>query len=323
MSPESATVVERFVDVSGRSVRVRVHGEGRPVLLINGLGANVTMWASLLEQLGEFRVITFDAPGTGRSQAPVLPYKVSRIADVAVRVLDELGLEQVDVLGYSLGGGVAQQLGLDHPERVRRLVLVSSSCGAGAVPGSMLALMAVMTPARHYAKSGYRVSMKMVNLAPAEKDSSRLREQAATWHQEAPPSIRGYTLQMTAFSVFNSLPWLHRVKHPTLVLSGADDRLVPAANSAVLAAYLPNARLSVFERWGHYLLHDPASGAGAVVADFLGADAHATSQAWLDARSVDREEMSELIRATPRSAHPSQFLNGLLRRLYRIQDEVE
>ena len=66
----------------------------------------------------------------------------------------------------------------------------------------------------------------------------------------------GYMLQMTAFSTFNSLPWLHRVSQPTLVLSGEQDRLMPVANSAVLASHLPNARLRVFEHWGHYLLHD-------------------------------------------------------------------
>ncbi len=323
MSRAAEEVAERFVDVSGRSVRVKVHGSGPPVLLINGLGANVSMWLPLLERLRDFQVITFDAPGTGKSQAPLLPYKISAISEVAVHVLDALGLDQVDVLGYSLGGGVAQQLALDHPDRVRRLVLVSSSCGAGAVPGSLLALMAVMTPARHYAKSGYRVAMKMVNLAPAEKGSAYLREQTANWHHESPPSMRGYSLQMSAFSVFNSLPWLHQVKHPTLVLSGSDDRLIPAANSAVLAAYLPHARLRVFDQWGHYLLHDAASGAGDVVADFFGADAYADSQAWSEAGTMSREDMVKRVRATPRSAHPSQFMNSLVRRFYRVQQEEE
>ena len=323
MTTESAKLVERFVDVSGRSVRVRVQGEGRPLLLINGLGANVSMWATLLKQLEGFQVITFDAPGAGRSKAPLFPYRLSWIAKVAVRVLDELELERVDVLGYSLGGGVAQQFALEYPERVRRLVLVSSSCGAGAVPGSLRALMAVMTPARHYAKSGYRIAMKMVTLAPAEKDSRPLKEQAENWHHEAPPSVRGYTLQMTAFSMFNSLPWLHRVSHPTLVLSGTHDRLVPMANSAVLAAYLPNARLSVFDQWGHYLLHDAASGAGRTVADFLGADNYSTSKAWKDARAVSQEDMAALVRAAPRSRHPSKYMNGIVRRIYSIQGQED
>jgi len=309
-------MVERFLDVSGRRFRVRVHGEGQPVLLINGLGSNVAMWDPLLKRLEGFQVITFDAPGVGQSQAPLVPYTLSRIAAVASSVLDELGHEHVDVLGYSLGGAVAQQLAIQDPERVRRLVLVSSSCGAGAIPGSLLALMAVMTPARHYTKSGYSVAMKLVRLAPAEKESDALREQMANWHHEAYPSVRGYTLQMAAMSMFNSLPWLHRVKQPTLVLSGSDDRLVPLANAAVLAAYLPNARLRIFDRWGHYLLHDAASGAGDTVADFLGTQNHATSAAWKHARTVSEEEMAAFVRAAPRSAHPYQYMNWLVRRRY-------
>ncbi len=107
MTTAHAPYAEHFVDVAGRAVRVRVQGDGPPLLLINGLGANVSMWVPLLEELKGFEVITFDAPGTGRSPAPRLPYTVAHIAQVAVRVLDALGHDQVDVLGYSLGGGVA------------------------------------------------------------------------------------------------------------------------------------------------------------------------------------------------------------------------
>lgn len=323
MSQGSDHAVERFVDISGRAVRVRVYGSGQPVLLINGLGANVAMWGPLVERLHDFQVITFDAPGTGKSQAPLFPYRIAAISDVASHILDALGHEQVDVLGYSLGGGVAQQFAHDHPDRVRRLVLVSSSCGAGAVPGSLVALMAVMTPARHYVKSGYRVAMKMVNLAPAEKESAYLREQTANWHHESPPSMRGYSLQMSAFSVFNSLPWLHKIPQPTLVVTGSHDRLIPSANSAMLAAHLPNARLRVFDQWGHYLLHDAASGAGDAVADFFSADDHDGSQAWSDAQPVSHEDMVEMVNATPWSAHPSSMMNRFVRRLYKIREQVE
>ena len=264
-------------------------------------------------------MITFDAPGTGLSKAPLLPYPLSFIVDVAIGVLDELGHQQVDVLGYSLGGAVAQQLALQAPLRVRRLVLASTSCGAGAIPGPLRALMAVVTPARYYAKSGYRVASKIINLAPAERDSQFLKDQIDNWHREAAPSMRGYALQINAFSLFNSLPWLHRVKQPTLVISGTDDRLVPMANSALLAAYLPNARLAVFDRWGHYLLHDPSSGAGSAIRDFLEPDDHKVTSAWMNARTVSQEDMREVIRSAPRSAHPYQVTNALIRRLYPLQ----
>ena len=278
---------ERFLDVDGRKVRVRVSGEGPPVLLINGLGANVATWTSLVQQLPGFEVISFDAPGVGRSQGPRVPYTIARIADVARHVLDDLGREKVDVLGYSLGGAVAQQLAARYPERVRRLVLVSSSCGAGAIPGSLPALLAVSTPARHYGQLGFRLSMRMMDLAPAERESGFVEAQHGAWHREAPPSPFGYLLQMGAFTAFHSLPWLHQVSSPTLVLSGSHDRLIPLANGAVLAAYIPKAKLLVFERWGHYMLHDPASGAGAAVADFFGSPRHTDSSSWRSAHNSE------------------------------------
>jgi poly(3-hydroxyoctanoate) depolymerase len=309
---------EQFIDVDGRKVRIRVTGEGPPVLLINGLGANVATWTSLVSQLQGFEVISFDAPGVGRSATPKAPYTISRIADVAVRVLEELGHDEADVLGYSLGGAVAQQLAAKHPHRVRRLVLVSSSCGAGAIPGSLPALLAVSTPARHYGQLGYRLSMRMMDLAPAEKESGFVEAQHGAWHREAPPSPVGYLLQMGAFSAFHSLPWLHRVTSPTLVLSGSHDRLMPLANAAVLTAYIPHARLRVFDRWGHYMLHDPASGAGTAVAEFFRAARHTSSSAWKAGHSVDRPAMERYVRAAPGSAHPARFTHGLVRRLSRL-----
>lgn len=315
-------VIERFIDVSGRSVRVHVQGDGPPVLLINGLGANLTMWTPLVCQLEGFQVISFDAPGTGKSRTPRLPYRLSMIADVAGRVLDELGHEQVDVLGYSLGGAVAQQLALQDPGRVRRLVLVSTSSGAGAVPGSWRALMAVMTPARHYAKAGYAAAMKIIDLAPAEKESNFLRAQAGSWHHGSPPSVRGYALQMTAFSLFNSLPWLHRIQQPTLVLSGTDDHLIPLANGAILAAYMPEARLRVMDRWGHYMLQDPSSGAGREIAGFLSAEDHTQSTAWTAAAPVAPSEMDEYVRNAPKSGHPMRHINSLVRLVNPVRKDA-
>ena len=319
MSAELRALGDRYATIAGRRVRFRVQGEGSPVLLINGLGGNVATWSPLLERLHGFEVITFDAPGAGRSQTPRRPYTIGAIADIAAKVVRAAGHEQVDVLGYSLGGAVAQRLALTRPDLVRRLVLASTSCGAGAVPGALRALLAVSTPARHYSTSGYRAAMSMIDLAPAEKKSERVGEQVAAWHREAAPSPVGYALQMSAFTTFHSLSWLHRVAKPTLVLTGSNDNLVPMANSAMLAAYLPDARLRVFEGWGHYLLHDPASGAGDVVADFFGAADHAQTMAWRSAESVAPVEMREYLSSAPRSAHPFSIASALVRRLHPIR----
>ncbi len=323
MTTEPATGIDRIVEICGRRVRVRIRGDGPPVLLINGLGANVATWTPLLEQLPGFQLIAFDAPGTGLSKAPVLPYRIAHLADIARRVLDAVGVERADVLGYSLGGAVAQQLAHQEPERVRRLVLVGSSCGVGQVPGPLRAALAVLTPARHYAQAAHRAAMYMVGLAPAEKDSRNIGDLVAGWHQEAAPSMRGYALQMTAFSSFTSLPWLHRIVAPTLVISGSDDNLMPLANSAVLAAYLGNARLHIVQRWGHYLLHDASSGGAATIAEFLDAEDYEASAAWKDARVVSRDDLADFVQAAPRSVNPAALTNGVVRALFPPRSRAE
>ena len=113
------------VSVEGIRLHVEEYGDGPPLLLINGIGAHAGMWKPLREALPGPRLIAFDAPGTGRSATPPIPLSLEALARVAEGVLDELGVEQADVLGYSFGGAVAQRLARRAPERVRRLVLAA------------------------------------------------------------------------------------------------------------------------------------------------------------------------------------------------------
>src|SRR5690349_17300045 len=108
----SATTRERLVHALGLDVFVRERGNsGHPILLVNGIGGNVEMWGPLEERLSRSaRTIVFDSPGTGRSSTPLYPMSISMLARLLVRTLDELGHRRVDVLGFSLGGLVAQQL---------------------------------------------------------------------------------------------------------------------------------------------------------------------------------------------------------------------
>ena len=122
-----------MVSVRGLEIFVRERGQGFPLLMINGIGANVDMLVTTETALARgSRTIVFDAPGTGRSSTPILPLPIVSVAHVACDLLDELGYPQTDVLGFSHGGLVAQELARIAPERVRRLALVSTACGWGA-----------------------------------------------------------------------------------------------------------------------------------------------------------------------------------------------
>src|SRR4051794_20910420 len=122
--------VERTIRVGGVRLHVREVGRGGPpVLLINGLGAHTAMWEHLEQALSGLHLIEFDAPGVGQSPAPPFPVTIPALAWLAKRVLEATGVNRADVLGYSMGGLVAQQLAISTPRLVRRLVLVATSCG--------------------------------------------------------------------------------------------------------------------------------------------------------------------------------------------------
>ena len=118
--------------IAGTELFVRETGDGPPVLLINGMGAHHGMWEPLMNGLPTFRTIAFDAPGIGLSPPRSEPMSIQALARLCGALIDTLGHPRVDIIGYSFGGTVAQQLARTAPERVRRMVLVNTSCGWGA-----------------------------------------------------------------------------------------------------------------------------------------------------------------------------------------------
>ncbi len=147
--------MEHELRIRGLRLHVREAGDGPPLLLVNGIGAHVGMWRPLEQTLPDIRVISYDAPGTGRSETPLLPLTIPALAGLAEGVLDALGCEQVDVLGYSFGGIVAQHLARRAPERIRRLVLAATTPGWGGVSGSLAMMAHMSTPLRYYSRSYY------------------------------------------------------------------------------------------------------------------------------------------------------------------------
>ncbi len=211
--------------------------------------------------------ISYDAPGTGGSSPYPFPKRVRGLTATVEHLLDALGHDQVDVLGVSFGGGIAQQLAHQAPHRVRRLVLAATAPGLGGVPGHPRALIALATP-RRYIDPAYlaRVSGRVYG-GRARLDAGLTASSAERFAK--PPSVSGYLAQMWAIPGWSSLPWLHRLPHPTLVLAGDDDPIIPLVNGRILAARIPNARLHVVKGGGHLFLLEEAEQLADVVADFL------------------------------------------------------
>ena len=252
--------------------RVRVSDEGPddgrpPLLLLNGIGANLEMWQPLLDRLDR-RTIAVDLPGSGCSPTPLLPMSIADDARLALRLLDELGLDAVDVLGFSFGGSVAQELAKQAPARVRRLVLASTSCGWGGVPGSPLALALLKNPLRYYSPAAFMAEAPVIVGGSGAHDQPFLDEQARR-RADRPPSPIGYWYQLCAAMSWSSFCWLQTLQQPTLVLAGDRDQVVPVVNARLMASWLPNARLRTWRDGGHMMLLDSAARVAPEIEDFL------------------------------------------------------
>ena len=273
-SPERPTI--RLVDVDGIRLRTSVRGVGRPLLLITGLGASLELARPFEQELTArgVQTVAFDAPGIGESTAYTLPRRMPGIARTIEAMLDALGYDRVDVLGVSLGGVVAQQLAHQAPRRVRRLVLAATGPGLGGVPGSPRVLLALATPRRYDQPDYYRRIAGRTYGGQARRDPDALLGGSPARFVQR-PSIRGYLGQLYAISGWTSLPWLHRLRQPTLVLAGDDDPIVPLVNGRILARRIPCARLHVVPGGGHLFLLERPAELAALVADYLrGAELH-------------------------------------------------
>lgn len=266
--------------LSWRHLRVHVQerGEGEPLLLINGLGANTDMWSPFAAQFPDRRIILFDAPGTGLSSTPAKPMRISSLANLAATVLTHFGIERCDVLGYSYGGAVAQQLAYQHASRVARLVLAATTCGVGAVLGSIPALTVLGTPFRYYSPTYFLRTAAAVYGGRTGRNHE-VRHRMMSSRSQHPPSSLGYALQIMGGVTWSSLWFLESILHETLVISGDDDPLIPVVNAEFLAGRIPNARLEIVENAGHLFLCDDARHTAVRIRRFLKPRAQAASAA--------------------------------------------
>lgn len=268
----NAPVIEaRMMTVGEQPLMVAVKrgDEGRPpLLLFNGIGANWELTKPFLLALAHTTAIIFDIPGIGGSPLPKRPYRPSSIAQLGARLVAELGYREVDIAGVSWGGGPAQQFAYQYPKVCRRLVLAATSPGALMIPGRPETLMRMATPRRYWDKGYMRKVAPEIYGGAFRKDPSLVGRHAAGM---LTATRLGYVYQLLALVGWSSLPWLRRVRQPTLILMGRDDPLVPVANGYLLSRLIPNARLEIIDD-GHLFLITQAESVAPRIESFLAGD---------------------------------------------------
>jgi pimeloyl-ACP methyl ester carboxylesterase len=253
-------------------LHVEEHGEGFPLLLIQGLGWS--KWASRAQipaYAERRRVLSFDNRGTGLSPKPPGPYSIAELADDAAGVLDARGLEQADVCGHSMGGYVALTLALSRPELVRCLILVGTGPGGPEheppPPETLESWFSVVgLPLEEAIRRTLPTSFAPG--WPEEHPEEYAEWLAARIDPPTPPECWLAQFDGAARYTQEGVE-VERIEAPALVVHGDEDRVVPLANGRLLASRLPRAELVVMNGRGHApMLEEPAAFA-AIVCDFL------------------------------------------------------
>jgi 3-oxoadipate enol-lactonase len=260
--------------VNDININYQEEGKGDPLVMIMGFAAGRSAW---LGQIRFFRkyysVITFDNRGAGKSDKPPGPYSTKMMAEDTVKLMDDLGIEKAHIMGVSMGGMIAQELAINYPERVMKLVLASTYAS------------------RDEASGDAAEQAKFMQLAPEERTSAMVGLAfnkpfyrfvfgllASVMTRFTGASARAGTEgQREACQRHDTLDRLHSITAPTLVIVGTEDRLIKPVSSEVLAGRIPNAKLVKVEGGSHYLSFEMKNVFNWEVLNFLKTDSPGTS----------------------------------------------
>lgn len=260
---------------NGVSLHYEMMGQGPPLCLIMGYRLNSAAWPeAFLEHLARrFTVITFDNRGTGRSGKPADGYSMDNMARDAIGLLDALDVRQAHVLGYSMGGAIAQKLVLAAPEKVDRLILFATFCGgifgSLAEPWVMHRMRDLdgLSPeeaARQIWTVTYSPDYLRNNSAAAEAQMLREIE------NPTPPDIA--KKQFAGIADYSTFAQLGTIRAPTLIVTGTADILVPPANSRTMHRRIPGSKLVLVPDLAHRAMWEAPDEMADVVTAFLEAD---------------------------------------------------
>lgn len=263
------------IQANNIQIEYEIHGQGEPLLLISGLGYSRWMWRRLIPALSkEFQVISFDNRGVGGTDRTPGPYTADLLAADTAALLDALHYKQVNVLGISMGGFIAQALTLKRPDLVQRLILAATHFGGRnhvPIPAETLAIMTdISGDARARVERGVSVAC-----APGTTERQPDLIQDFIEHRSQNPiEIEFYKAQgaigMAMYADENSFESkLKNILIPSLILSGDSDRVVPVENTKLLAQVLKNSRVEILPEAGHFFPLEVPHETAKVISSFI------------------------------------------------------
>jgi 3-oxoadipate enol-lactonase len=261
----------------GVPIHFQVLGRGEPLLMIQGLGADMNGW--MLQRLAfspHFRTIALDNRGAGRSGKPPGPYSLTQMADDAVAVLDHLGIERAHVMGASMGGAVAQLLAVRHRERVRSLTLACTACSNPPWRRDLLDDWAHIATERGMNELSRRAMRWLIGPRSLRRFWPALGVFGPMAMTAPPHAFAGQIAAILAIGD-DVAEQLRTLEVPTLVLVGSQDILTPVADAEEIAEHIPHARLAVVTGAAHGFMVEHARTYNRLTLDFLRTTARPSS----------------------------------------------
>lgn len=257
--------------VNGINMYYEVHGKGDPLVLIHGSGYDVSAWAGQLDTFSKkYRVLVFDNRGTGRTESTKPPYDTAMMADDAAALMDHAGMESAHVLGYSLGGYIAQELALRNPGKVRGLVLAAT--GANYYPIGRARTEVLLRMVREGVS--FELVLRSLFLWMFSnrffEDESRVNGAIEAFAKNPyPQPIDGLEGQIAALLNHDAAGRVGRISSRTLVVCGEDDIAVPAWLSKQMADCLMDSKFAVLKGAAHSFPFEMAEEFNRTVLEFL------------------------------------------------------
>jgi 3-oxoadipate enol-lactonase len=262
------------IQANGIDLYYEEYGEGEPLLLIMGWGGNATTWKPQVPGLAErYRVIAFDNRGVGRSSAPPGPYSIPQLVGDTVALLDALNVPRAHVFGVSMGGMIAQELALRHPERVGVMSVGCTSPGGVRAPGAS-DLQKNIRDFEHTGEEDINLQWfaeflkRLWTDRALAKSAPNLQEFVLSLIRY-PPAKHGLRSQAAAISAHDAYNRLPEITHPVLVMTGDRDELIDFENSYILAGRMPKAELRIFPGLKHAFHLEEPELVNSVLIDFI------------------------------------------------------
>jgi pimeloyl-ACP methyl ester carboxylesterase len=262
-------------NINGINIGYQVHGNGEPLILLAGLGGDRNAWFLQVETFKDhYRTITYDTRGTGVSGTSDSPCTIKIMADDTIGLMDRLSIDKAHILGVSMGGMIAQEIAIKYPERVMKLILVSTYFGGDEEGGLTISMRKILGLDEKFSKGDAKsvdIEKFMHNVISMSFNSEKYKRVFIQFSQQYVKMVgqKGFAEQLEAAADCYTLDRLHTINAKTLVIAGTKDQIVPFCSSEIIADKIPDAKLVAIDGGSHSLYIEMSARFNKEIINFL------------------------------------------------------